>query len=96
MKKIVCLMMLCLFSCLALAGCGVKTKDLGGYKGIDVPSPEWVGRLEAAENADRLFIVAAFSEDATDAWVSLHEKQPDGTWHMVMTTRKHSPDCRYS
>ena len=84
MKRRTLLLLLAMI--LLFSGCGVKTEDLGGYKGIDVPSPEWVGRLEAAENADRLFIVAAFSEDATDAWVSLHEKQPDGTWHMVMTT----------
>lgn len=70
-----------------LAACGAKN-EAGGeeYRGISVPSPDWVGRLGASENADRLFIVAAFSEDATDAWISLHEKQPDGTWIMVMTT----------
>ncbi len=56
-----------------------------GYQGIDVESPEWVGMLEAAEDADQMLIVAAFSEDATSAWISLHEKQEDGTWHMVMT-----------
>ena len=57
-----------------------------GYEGIHVESPAWVGELEAAESADQILAVAAFSEDATDAWVSLHEKQADGTWSMVMTT----------
>ncbi len=33
-----------------------------------------------------MLIVAAFSADATDAWISLHEKQSDGSWHMVMTS----------
>ncbi len=56
------------------------------YRGIDVVSPEWVGALDAAKDAKQLFIVAAFAEDATDAWISLHEKQSDGSWHMVMTT----------
>ena len=57
-----------------------------GYAGIDVESPEWVAKLEAAEDADQLFVVAALSEDATVAWISLHEKAEDGSWHMVMTT----------
>ena len=56
------------------------------YQGIDVASPDWVGQLSAAGDTDRMLIVAAFSEDANDAWVSLHEKQSDGSWHMVMTT----------
>ena len=60
--------------------------DAGQYRGIDVESPEWVGKLEGAEAATQVLIVAAFSEDATDAWISLHEKQPDGSWHMIMTT----------
>ena len=33
-----------------------------------------------------MLVVAAFSNDATDAWVSLHEKQSDGSWQMIMTT----------
>ncbi len=57
-----------------------------GYSGIDVASPDWVADLEAAKTADQVFVVAAFDETATDAWISLHEKQSDGSWHMVMTT----------
>jgi L,D-peptidoglycan transpeptidase YkuD (ErfK/YbiS/YcfS/YnhG family) len=67
----------------AFFGCSAQTAD---YKGIDTLSPEWVGKLDAAKDTDQLFIVAAFNQDATDAWVSLHEKQSDGKWHMVMTT----------
>ena len=63
---------------------GAETKD--GYRGIDVVSPDWVGKLDAAKTAEQMLIVAAFSEDATDAWVSLHEKQSDGSWHMTMTS----------
>lgn len=74
----------------ALTGCrgkdGGGAKTDAGYKGIDVASPDWVGKLEAAEGAEQMLIVAAFSDDATTAWVSLHEKQSDGSWHMVMTT----------
>ena len=59
---------------------------LAGYTGIHVESPDWVEKLDAAANAQQMFIVAAFSEDATDAWISLHEKDSDGKWYMVMTT----------
>ena len=70
----------------ALTGCGKAVSDYAAYPGIDVESPEWVADLDAAADADKLFVVAAFDEDATDAWVSLHEKQSDGSWHMTMTT----------
>ena len=65
---------------------GGEKEIWGRYQGIDVASPEWVGALDAAKDADQLLIVAGFSEDATDAWVSLHEKRSDGSWRMVMTT----------
>ena len=65
---------------------GQKQNVDNGYSEIDVASPEWVEKLDAAKDAQQMLIVAAFSEDATDAWISLHEKQKDGTWHMVMTT----------
>ena len=60
--------------------------NAGEYTGIDVESPAWVANLDTAKSADQMLVVAAFAEDATDAWVALHEKQSDGTWHMVMTT----------
>lgn len=70
-----------------LAGCGGKTAETReGYQGIDVASPDWVGKLEAAGDAKQMFVVAAFSADGTGAWVSLHEKQSDGSWRMIMTS----------
>ena len=69
-----------------LAACGSNASKKSEYKGIKTDSPEWVANLDAAATADQMLVVAAFSETATDAWVSLHEKQADGTWKMVMTT----------
>ena len=63
-----------------------SAKSENEYKGINVASPDWVAHLDAASAADQMLIVGAFSETATDAWVSLHEKQKDGTWQMVMTS----------
>ena len=74
-----------LFSTFGVARAQEKEFD-DGYAGIDVASPDWVGKLDAAKDAEQLLIVAAFKPDATGAWISLHEKQKDGSWRMVMTT----------
>ncbi len=71
---------------LALTVCACASKTADGYRGIDVASPNWVGELDAAEGAKQMLIVAAFSDEANDAWISLHEKQSDGSWHMIMTS----------
>ena len=86
MKRTVCFLAVCLFLCLILIGCGKQAANTSAYQGIDVASPAWVEKLEAAKDAKQIFVVAALSEDATDAWISLHEKNSDGSWHMVMTT----------
>ena len=75
----------------AFSGCSNQSDaaaqaQTADYQGIETASPEWIGQLDAAADAQQMLVVAAFSEDATDAWVSLHEKQSDGTWQMVMTT----------
>ena len=79
---VVCLLMLIMM----LPGCGKTAQPQAGYQGIDVSSPDWVGKLDAAGDAKQMLIVAAFSADATGAWISLHEKQSDGSWHMIMTS----------
>ena len=79
---IVCLLILAAM----VTGGGSTAETRDGYQGIEVTSPDWVGKMDAAGNAEQMLIVAAFSEDATDAWVSLHEKQSDGSWHMIMTS----------
>ena len=85
MKKLCLILAAVLLFAAVLSGCAPE-KAVEGYRGIDVASPEWVSTLDAAKDAKQLFVVAALSEDATDAWISLHEKQSDGSWHMVMTT----------
>ncbi|MBR4473324.1 MAG: alpha/beta fold hydrolase [Oscillospiraceae bacterium] len=47
-------------------------------------SPEWVEKLDAARDADQLFVVAGVGE--TTAYVSMHEKDASGTWKQIMTT----------
>lgn len=47
-------------------------------------SPEWVGRMKEAENAEQLFVVAGIGD--TTAYISMHEKDADGKWKQVMTS----------
>ena len=48
------------------------------------PSPQWIQNLSAAKDARQLFIVAGIGK--TTAWVSMHEKNAQGSWQEVMTT----------
>ena len=76
------------------AGCGAKqqsaasteTKAEAGAvtEAAREDSPEWVAKLKEAENAGQLFVVAGIGE--TTAYISMHEKDADGTWKQVMTT----------
>ena len=64
---------LCVFLSVIFTGCGSDNAvNEERYKGITVDSPKWVGRLDAAKSCDQMFVVAAFDEKATDAWVSMH------------------------
>ena len=47
-------------------------------------SPEWVTKMDAAKNAKQLFVVAGY--ERSTAWISMHEKDADGNWKMIMST----------
>ena len=85
-KRVLIAAVLCMLL-LAVSAAGVNAEaEEKAYQGIRTESPDWIGNLEAAASADQMLVVAAFNETATDAWVSLHEKQDDGTWLMLMTS----------
>ena len=67
-----------------LAGCMLCTTAFAATKTVTEDSPEWVGKLKQAANAEQLFVVAGVGE--TTAYVSMHEKDADGNWKQVMTT----------
>ncbi len=46
-------------------------------------SPAWVAALPEARDASQLFIVAV--HEKTTAWLSLHEKDKAGNWHILMS-----------
>ncbi len=47
-------------------------------------SPDWVKNLPQAKTANQLFVVAGIGK--TTVWVSMHEKDKDGNWSVMMTT----------
>ena len=47
-------------------------------------SPEWVGKMQQASDADQLFVVAAVGK--TTAYVSMHQKDENGKWEQIIST----------
>ncbi len=48
------------------------------------PSPQWVKNLLTAQKVEQVIIVAGVR--GSTAWISMHEKNPDGSWREIMTT----------
>ena len=82
-----------LLPALALFGCG-KQEQTTDAAALLTPrerlemeaeaSPDWVTALPEAQDAQQLFVIAA--HEKTTAWVSMHEKDENGEWHMIMST----------
>lgn len=78
-----------LMSMLVLGGC-VAAMCAGSVKAEKVDlnlaeaSPEWIENISEAEEAQQLFVVAGIGQ--TTAYISMHEKDEDGTWKQIMTT----------
>ena len=86
-----------LMMCFTLAGCG-ESEDTPADQAepFDITkaedSPEFVGELEQAADADQLFIVAGIGK--TTAYVSMHQKDEEGNWKQIMTTLAPCPIAR--
>ncbi len=68
-----------------------STAVSSGTKGADglsiqdqkvVDSPEWLTKLDAVKDTDQIIVVAGVGD--TTAYVSMHEKNADGKWKMVL------------
>jgi hypothetical protein len=53
MKKKLFLIACLLILAMLLSGCGKAPEAQGGYRGISVASPDWVGKLDAAKRRSR-------------------------------------------
>ena len=49
-----------------------------------VDSPEWLTKLDAVKDAEQIIVVAGVGD--TTAYVSMHEKNKDGKWQMLLQT----------
>lgn len=92
---VLCAMMLLLV--MGLAGCGseaaapeeaaaepTEVADTGFDMATAQDSPEWIGQLEQAADAEQLFVVAGIGE--TTATVSMHQKDGNGNWKQIMSS----------
>ena len=72
----------------ALTACGEQSTALQTPRetiGLEAEaSPEWAAALAEKQDAQQLFVVAAYEK--TTAWISLHEKDDTGAWRMIMST----------
>ena len=51
----------------------------------DAPdSPAWVTALDAARRAEQLVVIAG--SGGSNAWISMHEKDREGCWRMILST----------
>ncbi len=48
------------------------------------PSPDWARLAAEATGAEQVLIVAA--HEKTTAWISMHEKDENGAWRMILST----------
>ena len=96
-KQISLVLLIAALLCLPLAGCGSDasaeaneevTASEAETAAFDIStaedSPEWIGSLEQAADAQQLFVVAGIGQ--TTATVSMHQKDENGNWKQIMTT----------
>ena len=84
-KIIICVLLSCCLT--AVLGCSqVSEVQAAGRVNLAkaAVSPKWIGNLKAARNAKQVFVVAGVGQ--TTAYISMHEKDSDGTWNEFMTT----------
>ena len=51
---------------------------------LAAPSPQWVKNLLKTQKVEQAIVVAGVR--GSTAWISMHEKNPDGSWREIMTT----------
>lgn len=79
---------------IALPLCGSASAEAAPEPEIHTPreilglepedSPDWARRTAEKTGADQVFIIAA--HEKTTAWISMHEKDENGEWKMILST----------
>ncbi len=88
-RKAIWIVGLMMIMAMVLAGCGSSDSSTDeSAAAFDIQtaedSPEWVAKLPQAEEANQLFVVAGIGK--TTAYVSMHQKDENGTWKQIITT----------
>lgn len=98
MKNILCIILAIVLTallcpCAAAEAADTDEADAGGAAlltprellGLEAePSPAWAAAVAEQTGAEQVFIVAA--HEKTTAWVSMHEKDENGEWRMILST----------
>ncbi len=59
-----------------------SSHDLSIQNQKTIDSPEWLTKLDAVKDTDQIIVVAGVGD--TTAYVSMHEKNADGKWEMIL------------
>ncbi|MCR4611107.1 MAG: hypothetical protein K5644_04330 [Lachnospiraceae bacterium] len=98
MKKLICVVLLCIGLIVTLAGCDAdpnaevyraqNEEMLHSAIQNEVDSPTWVKNLPAAndDNNKQMIIVAGMGMDKTTAYVSMHRRDEQGNWKQYIST----------
>ena len=86
MKRVIGLLLAlaAVFSTALARPAAAAEKETKEEEAVREKSPEWVAELDAAQDAEQLFIVAGVGK--TTAFISMHEKDGKGVWRQIMTT----------
>lgn len=76
-------MKLCIAMLMALLAGAWSSVAEAAPAAAEVPSPVWVAKLPVG-SADQVLVVAGVGK--TTAWISMHEKNPQGRWMQLMGT----------
>ncbi len=68
---------------LLLSGCAEKNDEYFVNQKVH-PSPSWVVKLKAAQEAEQMIVVAGV--DRSTAYVTMHEKDAEGSWQQLIST----------
>ncbi len=65
-----------------LASAEIDKNELSIQNQKVIDSPEWLTKLDAVKDAEQIIVVAGVGD--TTAYVSMHEKNKDGKWEMIL------------
>lgn len=95
MKKLAAILLIWIMIAAAAAGCAKNQgSSTGGTGGAGLysteqevrPSPEWVTKLDAAKEKDAEQLIVVAGVDKNTAYITMHEKEQDGTWQQIIAT----------